>query len=70
MTVFEFRIYHLDGNGNTEDYTEEQFRYVLADTEEEAERKLEEYRKKMVANGYADFRHCANPKVALDNVII
>jgi hypothetical protein len=47
-----------------------QERYVLAETEEEAEAKLNEYRKKMVANGFADFAVLGQPTVELENVII
>ena len=70
MKVFKFRIFHCDKDGLIYDYTEHQERYVLAETEEEAEKKLDEYRKKMVANGFSDFRFLDCPKVDTENVIV
>lgn len=69
MTVFEFRIFHLDSKGQIADFNENQFRYVLATDEKEAEKKLDEYRKKMVADGFADFMLCGCPTVEIENVI-
>ena len=70
MTVFAFKIIHLDFNGNIMDYTEKQERYVLAETEEEAEEKIEKYRKEMVSKGFADFIIQPNPSVEIENVIV
>ena len=69
MTVFTFKIYHLDGNGQPITNFDIQERYVLAKTEEEAEKKLDEYRKEMVSNGFADFVLLGCPTVELENVI-
>ena len=70
MTVFEFKILHLNADGCVADYDENQVRYVLADTEKEAERKLDAYRKDMVSKGFADFKVYANPLVELEGVIV
>ncbi len=70
MTVFAFTILHTDKNGKIIDINENQERYVLAATEKEAEKKLDEYRKKMVSEGFCDFIVWPNPTVELENVII
>ena len=70
MKVFKFRIYHLDANGCIADIDENQERYVLATTENEAEKKLDTYRKALIKQGYADFMLCGIPLVELDNVIV
>ena len=58
--VFDFTI-HTDGLGLDNIY-------VVASTTEEAEEKLEQYRKRRVENGFADFRPLSC-FVEIDNVI-
>lgn len=60
--VFRFNIW-FDG---TEDRQE---RFVVATSESEAEQVLEEYRRKLIRRGFADFTY-AGPWVELDNVIV
>jgi hypothetical protein len=69
MTVFKFRIFHLE-KGCIADINEKQLRYVLADTEEEAVKKLDKYRKEMISKGFADFILFGCPTVETENVII
>lgn len=61
-TVFRYNIW-FDGC----DIDDFQTRYVMADTEEEAEAKLENYRSKLVADGFASFTY-AGGWVEIDNV--
>lgn len=70
MTVFTFKIYHLDSNGQPITNFDIQERFVLAETEEEAEKKLDKHRKEMVVNGFADFVVLGCPTVELENVIV
>jgi hypothetical protein len=70
MTIFEFRIFHLNEKGCIADHDEKQFRYVAAETEEEAERKLDAYRKDLIKKGFADFMVCGIPNVELEGVIM
>lgn len=70
MTVFIFKIYHIDSNGQPTTNFDIQERYVLAKNEQEAEKKLDEYRKRMIADGFADFVALGCPTVELENVII
>ena len=63
MTVFCFTIYY-PGTDDT------QVRYVLAETEEEAINKMEEYRRTARYDGMAYFEFGYNPTVELENVII
>lgn len=50
MTIFKYNIW-FDGD------EDKQERYVAAETEEEAERKLLEYREKHIAYGGANFTY-------------
>lgn len=52
--VFKFHIWFKNPNG-THDLDNMQVRFVLAEDEEDAELKLDAYRKKMVKNGFCDF---------------
>lgn len=70
MLLFVFPIYHLDKDGNIMDYDERQERMVVANSEEEAMKKLDEYRKKMVADGFADFRFSENYRIDGTNIIV
>lgn len=67
MTLFEFRIYFKNFDG-TIDYDFLQKRYVLANDEWEAERKLNAYREEMIKNGFADFVY-NSPLVEVQSVI-
>lgn len=67
-TVFAFNIWHLNADG-TIDYDFMQTRFVLANTEEEAESKLDAHRMELVKNGFADFRYVCKG-IAVDNVIV
>ena len=69
MTVFEFRIFHLDTNGRIADLDEKQFRYVMAETEEEAKAKLGAHCRDLLQKGFAGFVYNA-PTVEVENVII
>ncbi len=64
MTIFRYTIRYDDSDifGN-------QYRYVAAETEEEANEKIEAYRKHLVSIGYADFEVVSNPIVEINNVI-
>lgn len=66
-TVFEFNIWHKNADG-TIDHDFMQKRYVLANSEEEAESKLDAHRKQLIKNGFADFVYVCKG-VELDNVI-
>lgn len=67
-TVFTFNIWFKNSNGTIEhDFT--QTRLVVAQTEEEAESKLNAYREQLVANGFCDFVYVCKG-VELDEVII
>ena len=70
MTVFTFKINHLDFNGNIIDHYEKQERFVLAETEEEAIEKMEKYRNDMINKGYANFTYQFSPTVEIENVIV
>lgn len=65
MTIFTFKIHYSDSI-----FDDVQERYVLAETEEEAQEKLDEYRKRMIADGFADFVVLGYPTVELENVIV
>lgn len=66
-TVYRFRIYYKKDDG-TLDLDHAQFRWVLAEDEGQAERKMEAYKRKMVKDGFCNFVvGCAN--VELENVI-
>lgn len=67
MTVFSFKGW-FKGDG-WEDLDDLQVRYVVAETEEEAEAKMDEWCKQMVADGYAKFIY-QEPTVEVDNVIV
>lgn len=51
--VYKFRIWFKTPNGHDLDHVQE--RYVLAENEEEAELKMDDYRKQMVKDGFCDF---------------
>lgn len=70
MKVFKFKIYHLDKNNRIIDFDENQERYVVANTEEEAEKKLDKYRIEMMKQGSCDFALIGCATVELENVII
>ena len=63
MTVFRFTIYYPNSDDT-------QVRYVIAETEEEAIEKMEEYRRSVRYDGGASFDFSYNPTVELENVII
>lgn len=62
--VFDFKIYY-----EGDDWMQFQHRYVVAESEEEAEAKLIAYRDAQVAQGLAKFGYFINPTVELCNVI-
>lgn len=62
--VFNFTIYYEGDN-----WMQYQHRYVVAETEEEAEAKLIAYRDAQVAQGLAKFGYFSIPIVELCNVI-
>ena len=62
MTVFKYNIW-FDGD------EDKQERYVVAETEEEAERKLLAYRDQLIKDGFDSFTY-AGAWVELSNVII
>ena len=66
-TVFRFKIYY---DGDEEMGVEPQVRYVLADTEDEAERKLEEHNLIMHRAGFAPFHIIYGATVETENVIV
>ena len=65
MTVFEFSG-HFEGYNDLGDI---QYRYVCAESEEEAYKKIEKYSKELKKNGFAKFIWNYNPIVHLDGVI-
>ena len=62
--VFNFTIYY-----EGDDYTQFQHRYVVAETEEEAEAKLIAYRDYLVSRGFDAFGYNFNPTVEICGVI-
>ena len=62
--VFKYKIW-FEGD----DFDQYQFRFVSANTEEEAEEKLNKYRKELIKNGFADFKYC-DPVVEIEGLII
>ena len=62
MTVFKYRIF-FEGD---EDFLQE--RYVVAHDEEEADKKMERYRKMKVKQGVCNFRYVCKG-VEIDSVI-
>lgn len=69
MTLFEFTIAFVDKKGRLEDIGNFQKRYVLANNEQEAETKLDNYRKEMVKEGMSDFIQIGCPIVDAENII-
>lgn len=67
-TVFKFHIWFKNSDG-TIDHDFLQTRFVVATTEEEAESKMEAYRKQMINDGFADFVY-TYMSVELDHVIL
>lgn len=63
MTVFKFNIWYIGDK-----YEDMQVRYVIAETEDEAIKKLEDYREKTINDGFADFTW-AGGTVEIENVI-
>lgn len=61
MTVFKYNILYNDGD--------KQERYVIAETEDEAEQKIEAHRQQMVKDGFADFRYYGG-WVEIEGVIV
>lgn len=51
MSVFRYNIF-FEGD------TDKQERYVVAETEQEAEQKMEAYRQQMIKDGFSDFTYC------------
>lgn len=64
MTVFTFNIFYEN------DFDSIQKRYVLANTEEEAEQKLEAYYDELSKEGFLKPTVIAGGTVELDNVIV
>lgn len=64
MMVFKYYIV-FEGD---DILTDRQVRYVLAHEEEEADRKMERYRKQLVKQGFMDFRYI-NKGIELYTVI-
>lgn len=62
--VFKYKIWFL-----TDNFDKYEFRYVCAETEEEAEKKLNEYRFVCNLTGFADFIYSV-PVVLIEDVII
>ena len=62
--VFKYKIW-FEGD----DCDQYQFRFVSANTEEQAEEKLNKYRKELIKNGFADFRY-GDPVVEVEGLII
>lgn len=52
--VYRFNIWFKTANGK-HDLDNVQVRFVVAEDEEQAELKLDDYRKKMVKDGFCDF---------------
>jgi hypothetical protein len=71
MTLFEFTIAFVDKKGKIEDISNFnlQKRYVLANNEQEAETKLDNYRKDMIKEGMSDFIQIGCPIVDAENII-
>ena len=69
MILYEFTIAFLDKKGRLEDISNFQRKYVLANNEQEAETKLDTYRKEMVKEGMSDFIQVGCPIVDAENVI-
>ena len=67
MKVFAFSIYY---DGDWEAGFSPQVRYVLAETEEEAEKKLEQYNLEQHQKGFAPFHIIYNAPVEIDEVIV
>lgn len=65
-TVFNFTVAY---EGDFENGFAPQHRYVVADTEEEATRKLEKHNTEMQKLGFAAFEIIGYPVVELDGVI-
>lgn len=70
MTLFKFRITWVDADGKIYDYDAIQERYVVAETEDEAIAKIENYRKEMVNKGFSDFKVHMYPEVECENIIV
>ena len=66
-TIFCFKIYY---DGDWETGFSPQKRYVLAETEEEAEKKLEQYNLEQHQKGYAPFHIIYGATVEVDGVIV
>lgn len=69
MILYEFTIAFVDKKGRLEDICNFQKRYVLANNEQEAEIKLDNYRKEMVKEGMSDFIQIGCPIVDAENII-
>lgn len=67
-TVFKFNIWFKNSDG-TIDHDFLQTRFVVANTEEEAERKLDAHRKQLIKDGFADFIY-TYMGVELNNIIL
>ena len=66
MTVFKFKV-RFEGD----DYNQTQVRFVLAPTEEQAIRKMEEYCEGLENRGFAKLHIISDyPTVEIDGVII
>ena len=63
QTVFEFKGYFKSSPNDI------QYRYVCADTEEDAYRKIKKYAKKLVRDGFDEFVWLYNPIVEISGVI-
>ena len=63
MTVFEFSGYFKSSPNDI------QYRYVCAEREEEAYKKIERYSRKLVRDGFDKFIWNYNPIVHIDYVI-
>lgn len=63
MTVFKFNIYFKNDSFN-----DKQERFVVASNEEDAIKKIEEYRKSMISDGFDDFTY-SDAYVEIENVI-
>ena len=64
MTVYEFKGYFKSSPNDI------QYRYVCANTEEEAYEKIEKYARKLVRNGFDRFVWQYNPIVDISSVIV
>lgn len=63
MMVFEYHIFY-----EGKDLLDHQTRFVVAHDEEEADKKMERYRKRLVKQGFMDFRYI-NKGIELYTVI-